>query len=1315
MIFGGRFKRIEPRYVGDNTNNGVWGINEVYALKEAGVWPSSIDSSKDIYFESNKLLLSSRSSTIIDLSILNSALTVSKFQKQIIDGPNETPVNAMYNDDYSGANGSYAYILTAGNNDIAINDQDYTLECWVKPIRRQPNGYYTLFSTYKSGTDGAVFGFDNDGRIFADGGFGNWAFGNITGGINVSSGQWHHITFCRSNGILKCFVNGSQYGSSANSSKVHTANYMRVGNYDTQSFVGHITEVRLAVGVVRYTSSFSVPPIPLPLIEEEISPLAPILSGDSLYGDQSVELFWRNGFNGGSEITSFDIEHSTNSDISSATSTNVPIVAPVGDIDQYWDDVVLLLHGDGSNNSTSFIDSGPDSLVGSNQGSSIISTTQSKFGGSSMYFDGSSYISFGTSSNWDLRTSDFTIEFWVYHTGDGQYRGIIGARQSATLSGWCLYIHPNNTIYMGSTIIGQSYSDRQLNTTTIPANTWTHIAFVKTSDGYRLYVNGQPGTLLSFVNGLDYQSGQPLVVGTLGSQGEYPFLGYIDELRITNGVARYTSAFSVATSAFPEQGPTPLLTSYTVTGLTNSAPYYFRMRANNVVGNGTYSNIIGPFTPSATLPQRLIGGSPTPSGNDPYEYDISLLLHFDGDNASTIFTDSSSSPSTVTAVGGAQLSTTQSKFGGSSVLFANITDYISFPEGVSNFGLDDFTFECWLYPLSWTNNSLILGPSAGNSIQIGRYSTAESFGVALHGVTWLITNATLPPLNTWTHLAVTRRNGTIQIWLNGEQSGSSYSSTANANFSASATRIGGNGSAYFNGYIDDVRITKNVGRFTGTFTPPVSAYANPPVTRPYIGAAFKQDQYWDGTALANKIFDNSLSNNTTNQWRTTVLNSAFGVDFGIIQQVLRYRMWRNTGNEGTPTSWILQGSNTSSDWTNLQNNNNQSTYGSWVNIDTRSLVNLPLVTGSSPANQPYGEFVVSNPGNYRYYRLFVSAVRADGPGTTTDRIFLAEMQFLGIIAAANTPTNLSANPANGGASLSWSWSGANFVNYTVEWSSDGGSTVLGSATTTTPTYNVTGLVNGSSYVFRVKATNTVGDSSFTSWSDPVVPVAGYTPIQDNIFRFTMSESATSASVQASSTSGYYKVVSSTGQTSSIVSMIGQWGTSQPYFWVTPAVVSGMPTGQEKTLQVIACDVNGDPSGELEYVSLINNSQQIIRIDASGCTALNGFNVASSSALQFNYNSYSSSSLPSTITEVRCIGVPGRYGGWYQWNANYPPNVYEGINVAGQQLSAAALNQMYTDLATSRSSGAAIMVASNPGTANDDPTIATAKGYTVYGS
>ena len=57
----------------------------------------------------------------------------------------------------------------------------------------------------------------------------------------------------------------------------------------------------------------------------------------------------------------------------------------------------------------------------------------------------------------------------------------------------------------------------------------------------------------------------------------------------------------------------------------------------------------------------------------------------------------------------------------------------------------------------------------------------------------------------------------------------------------------------------------------------------------------------------------------------------------------------------------------------------------------------------------------------------------------------------------------------------------------------------------------------------------------------------------------------------------------------------------------------------------------------------------------------------------------------------------------------------GLGVAGQQLSAAALNQLYTDLVQRTSGSGSILVHNNPGTAADDPTIATGKGYTVYGS
>ena len=185
-------------------------------------------------------------------------------------------------------------------------------------------------------------------------------------------------------------------------------------------------------------------------------------------------------------------------------------------------------------------------------GDAKIITSTRKYGTGSMYFDGtgdrvstpnSAFFNFSNSS------TEFTIEAWVYNLGAGASRGIAAARANAQAHGWCIYINSSNTFYLGSVIVGNAYADRQLNTTVIPASTWTHVALVKTATNYIGYVNGVGGTPVTLTNGLDWQPAQPLVIGDLASGGEYPYYGYIDDFRITR-FARYTANFTPPTSTF---------------------------------------------------------------------------------------------------------------------------------------------------------------------------------------------------------------------------------------------------------------------------------------------------------------------------------------------------------------------------------------------------------------------------------------------------------------------------------------------------------------------------------------------------------------------------------------------------------------------------------------------------------------------------------------------------------------------------------------------------------------------------------------------
>ena len=229
---------------------------------------------------------------------------------------------------------------------------------------------------------------------------------------------------------------------------------------------------------------------------------------------------------------------------------------------------------------------------------------------------------------------------------------------------------------------------------------------------------------------------------------------------------------------------------------------------------------------------------PTTSVQDEYRNNVSLLLHGNGTNGSTVITDSGPLLLPVTAVGNAQISTAQSKFGGASIALdgaGSPMDRLTIPTGTAGlqFGAGDFTIECWVYRLDASSNAVVLAlqgnlatpagssvifyvSSSGNS---DVYSGSSTFGVVSPN----------PPLNEWAHIALVRSGTTLRSFLNGSVVGTNASlgsAAINDGIPTYPNTIGSfatntNG---FNGYIDDVRITKGVARYTANFTPPTAQF-----------------------------------------------------------------------------------------------------------------------------------------------------------------------------------------------------------------------------------------------------------------------------------------------------------------------------------------------------------------------------------------------------------------------------------------------------------------------------------------------------------
>lgn len=179
-------------------------------------------------------------------------------------------------------------------------------------------------------------------------------------------------------------------------------------------------------------------------------------------------------------------------------------------------------------------------------GNAQVSTSVTKFGTGSMSFDGTGdWLTSPNTPNLQLGTGNFTIEGWVYLNAVGAARGFVSKGTSTT--GWSVSANSSNQVVF-------SYASSSITSTgTLSVSTWYFVTVVRSGTGTNLtkiYIDGTndgTGTVAT-----DFNQTSIMYVGADRVAGS-ALNGYIDDLRITKGIARYTANFTPPTAAFPNQ------------------------------------------------------------------------------------------------------------------------------------------------------------------------------------------------------------------------------------------------------------------------------------------------------------------------------------------------------------------------------------------------------------------------------------------------------------------------------------------------------------------------------------------------------------------------------------------------------------------------------------------------------------------------------------------------------------------------------------------------------------------------------------------
>ncbi len=261
-----------------------------------------------------------------------------------------------------------------------------------------------------------------------------------------------------------------------------------------------------------------------------------------------------------------------------------------------------------------------------------------------------------------------------------------------------------------------------------------------------------------------------------------------------------------------------------------------------------------------------------------------LMLHLNGTDGSTTFTDSGGTGHGVGAVGDAQIDTSFFKFGGSSAIFDSSGDYLLIGDSSDwEFGTSDLTIDFWFRMDSvTTRRPFEIGDSSSDGIA-AIVATSGNFRVVINGTSYNFAHT--PIANTWYHAAIIRNGSNLKVFINGSQIGTTQTNSSNITSGTNGVRIGAwitDPGELWDGHLDEFRILNGTAAWTSNFTVPDAEYSDGSSQtniKKYV-VAFSDnistydtdwtnktqivsglvDEEWDAVQINNDMYFNSSSN-----------------------------------------------------------------------------------------------------------------------------------------------------------------------------------------------------------------------------------------------------------------------------------------------------------------------------------------------------------------------------------------------------------------------------------------------------------------------